>query len=62
MHRSLNVLRSGSPLVGILGAIVVVALLFVFAYAFRSPSNGTPAASGSVGAPTGLPGAQPAPK
>jgi hypothetical protein len=61
MRRSLDVVRSGSPLVGIFGAIAVLALLLLLAYEFRSPSGGTPA-MGGVGVPTNLPGTQPVPK
>jgi hypothetical protein len=39
MGRSLDALRSGSPLVGIFGALVVMALLLLLAYEFRSPTS-----------------------
>ena len=49
VQRSRNVLRSGSPLVGIFGSIAVLALLLLLAYEFRTPSSGTPAATGPAG-------------
>jgi len=62
MRRSLDVLRSGSPLVGIFGAIAVIALLLLLAFEFRDPSSGAPPTAGSVGVRTDLPGTQPVPK
>jgi len=41
-------LRRGSPLVGIFGAIAVMAVLLLLAYEFRISSSGTPAASNSA--------------
>jgi hypothetical protein len=59
MRRSLDMLRSGSPLVGIFGAIAVMALLLLLAYEFRSPSSETPATAGSIPTVSGM---QPVPK
>jgi hypothetical protein len=59
MGRSLGVLRSGSPLVGIFGAIAVMALLLLLAYEFRSPTSETPATAGSL---PPVSGPQPVPK
>jgi hypothetical protein len=49
MQPSRNVLRSGSPLVGIFGSIVVIALLVVLAYEFQTPDSGTPAVASPAG-------------
>jgi len=62
MRRSLDALRSGSPLVGIFGAIAVIALLLLLAFEFRGPNSEAPPAAGSVGERTDLPGTQPVPK
>jgi len=43
-----TMLRRGSPLVGIFGAIAVMAVLLLLAYEFRISSSGTPAASNSA--------------
>jgi hypothetical protein len=43
-------LRRGSPWVGIFSSIAVVLVLLLMAYEFRTPINGTPAATDPTGA------------
>jgi hypothetical protein len=51
-----------SPMVGLLGAIAVIALLVLGTLAFHGSSNGTPVSIDWVGVPKDVPGTQPVPR